>query len=191
MINLRQKLMQQRVKKVTRNNPHLADVLERNIETILDLRREVEQKKGLQNRIADTITRFAGSMVFLYVHVVWFGLWIAINTGHIPGANPFDPYPFNFLTMVVSLEAIFLSTLVMISQNRAEAQSDDRADLDLQIDMLGEYEITKMLHLVTAIGKKLEVPECEDAELLQLEKTIMPEEVLREISAKKKDSEKK
>ena len=184
--------MRQRMQKVTRNNPELADALERNIETLLELRRDAERRRSLQDRVADAITNFSGSMLFLYVHILWFGLWVAINKGwlqSIPAFHTvprFDPYPFNFLTMVVSLEAIFLSTLVMISQNRSAAQSDERADLDLQIDMLGEYEITKILQLVTAIGKKLQVEGCEDEEITQLEKTVMPAEVLKEMAARKK-----
>ena len=172
--------------KVTYNNPALADALERNIETILELRRDADRRRSIQDRIADAITNFSGSMAFLYLHVVWFGLWVAVNKKMIHGIPAFDPYPFNFLTMVVSLEAIFLSTLVMISQNRSASQSDERADLDLQIDMLGEYEITKILQLVTAIGKKLEIAGCEDEELLQLEKTVMPAEVLKEMAQRKK-----
>ena len=177
--------MRQRMQKVTRNNPELADALERNIETILELRRDADRRRSLQDRIADAITNFSGSMAFLYVHVVWFGIWIAINEKWIPGAAQFDPFPFGLLTMIVSLEAIFLSTLVMISQNRSAAQSDERADLDLQIDMLGEYEITKILQMVTMIAKKLEIEGCDDEEIVQLEKTVMPAEVLKEMAARK------
>jgi uncharacterized membrane protein len=187
MITFRRKLMRQRMQKVTRDNPELADALERNIETILELRRDADRRRSVQDRIADAITNFAGSMSFLYAHALWFVFWIVINRGLIHGVAPFDPYPFNFLTMVVSLEAIFLSTLVMISQNRSAAQSDERADLDLQIDMLGEYEITKILQMVTLIAKKLEIEGCEDAEIVQLEKTVMPAEVLREMAARKKE----
>ncbi len=185
MIAFRHKLMRQRMQKVTQNNPELADALERNIETILELRRDADRRRSLQDRVADSITNFAGSMAFLYFHGVWFLLWIVINRGLIHGVAPFDAYPFNFLTMVVSLEAIFLSTLVMISQNRSAAQSDERADLDLQIDMLGEYEITKILQMVTLIAKKLEIEGCEDEEIAQLEKTVMPAEVLKEMAARK------
>src|SRR5437588_11130506 len=163
MVHFRSKVMRQRVKKVAPNNPALADALERNINSILELRRAAEKERSLQDRIADAITNFSGSMAFLYAHLVWFGLWVLINAGFIAGMKRFDPYPFNFLTMVVSLEAIFLSTLVMISQNRSAAMSDERSDLDLQIDMLGEYEITKILRLVTAIVPKLQVEGCDEA----------------------------
>ena len=187
MISFRHKLMRQRMQKVVRNNPDIADALERNIETILELRRDADRQRSLQDRIADAITAFSGSMAFLYLHIVWFALWVAINKGFIHGMKPFDPYPFNFLTMVVSLEAIFLSTLVMISQNRSSEQADERADLDLQIDMLGEYEITRILQLVTMIGKKLEIEGCDDEELRQLEKVVMPAEVLKEMQQRKRE----
>lgn len=186
MVSFRHKLMRQRMQKVTRDNPELADALERNIETILELRRQAEKQRSLQDRVADAITNFSGSMAFLYAHVLWFGLWVLINAGFIHGVGKFDPYPFNFLTMVVSLEAIFLSTLVMISQNRSAAQADERSDLDLQIDMLGEYEITKILKIVTSIGLKLSVDGCDEAELKQLEQTVMPEMVLKEIAERRK-----
>jgi uncharacterized membrane protein len=187
MISFRHKLLRQRMQKVVRNNPELADALERNIETILELRRDADRKRSMQDRIADAITNFSGSMAFLYVHMLWFGVWIAINLSWVPSVKAFDPYPFGLLTMIVSLEAIFLSTLVMISQNRSASQADERADLDLQIDMLGEYEITKILKIVTMIGQKLDVEGCDDDELRQLEKTVMPAEVLKEIAQRRKE----
>jgi len=186
MISFRHKLMRQRMQKVVRNNPDIADALERNIETILELRRDADRQRSMQDRIADAITAFSGSMAFLYVHIVWFGIWIGINIT-APAHKAFDPYPFGLLTMIVSLEAIFLSTLVMISQNRSSEQADERADLDLQIDMLGEYEITRILQLVTMIGKKLEIEGCDDEELRQLEKVVMPAEVLKEMQQRKRE----
>src|SRR4051794_33138109 len=113
------------------DNPLLADIIERNICTILDARQKEEESKGLQERIADWITAFSGSMAFLYLHVAWFAVWMAINLGWLR-VKPFDPFPFGLLTMIVSLEAIFLSTFVLISQNRMQAVADKRADLDLQ-----------------------------------------------------------
>ena len=174
--------------KVTRNNPELADALEQNIETILELRREAERSRSLQDRIADAITTFSGSMLFVYLHALLFAGWIVLNMS-MGKEHAFDYFPFNFLTMVVSLEAIFLSTFVLVSQNRSAVQADDRADLDLQIDMLGEYEITKLLRLVVAIGRKLEVEGCDDKEWAELEKTVHPDQVLREMAQRKKEVE--
>src|SRR3569832_1475394 len=88
-------------------NPNVADVIENNICTIVALRRAEDKRKTIQDRIADRITDFSGSMWFLYLHTIWFCLWILINMGWTPLAK-FDPYPFGLLTMIVSLEAIFL-----------------------------------------------------------------------------------
>ena len=158
----------------------IADIIEQNIQTMLHVRGVEDSRKTAQDRLADALTRFSGNMWFVYLHVAWFGWWIADNTGLI-GGRIFDPYPFGLLTLIVSLEAIFLATFVLISQNRAAAVADMRSDLDLQIDLLAEYEITQLLRLVTAIGKKLDVPGCEGAELDQLEKPVAVGEVIKEM----------
>lgn len=163
----------------------MATVVERNIDTLLELRRQMDQGRTMQDRIADAITAFTGSMAFLYFHVAWFGLWLIINLGLV-GILPFDPYPFGLLTMIVSLEAIFLSTFVLISQNRMAAISDERADLDLHIDLLAEYEVTKMLKLADAIADHFHLKEGKDRELSQLEQMVSPDAVLREIQRHKK-----
>src|SRR5512145_2304612 len=92
-----------------KDNPALSKVIERNIRTIIHLRTKSERERSLQGRIADAITSFSGRMIFAYVHVVWFGVWILLNTGRF-GVRAFDPFPYGLLTMIVSLEAIFLST---------------------------------------------------------------------------------
>lgn len=88
-----------------------------------------------EERIADAITSFTGSMLFVYIHLALYGAWIVINLGVVPGVPKFDP-SFVILAMVASVEAIFLSTFVLISQNRTAATADKRADLDLQINLL-------------------------------------------------------
>jgi uncharacterized membrane protein len=162
------------------DNPELADVVERNICALLEVRQKQEQSKGAQEKVADRITAFSGSMVFLYVHMIWFGLWIAANMGWL-GLKPFDPYPFGLLTMIVSLEAIFLSTFVLISQNRMQATADERANLDLQINLLSEHEITRLITLVDAIAERMGIAEAHDPEYEDLEKDVDPETVLEEM----------
>jgi uncharacterized membrane protein len=103
-----------------------------------------------QDHVADAITRFAGSMSFVYLHLAWFTVWILANVGLLGSAFVFDPFPFGLLTMIVSLEAIFLSTFVMISQNREAARAEVRADLDFETNL--EAEI-----LVRAIAKHVGV----------------------------------
>jgi uncharacterized membrane protein len=167
-------------------NPALADVIEKNICTLLEIRQEFERSKGIQDRAADAITRFSGSMFFVYVHVAWFGLWIALNLGWL-GVRPFDPFPFGLLTMVVSLEAIFLSTFVLISQNRMGAVADKRADLDVQIDLLAEHEITRILMLVDAMAKKMGIPDANDSEIEDLARDVKPEEVIQEMEKRARE----
>jgi uncharacterized membrane protein len=161
-------------------NPNLADVVERNICTVLELRQEAERNRSQQDRASDAITAFSGSMLFVYLHLIWFGVWIALNLGWL-GLRPFDPFPFGLLTMIVSLEAIFLSTFVLISQNRMSLAADKRADLDLQINLLAEYEITRILTLVDAMADRMGIEEAQDRELDQLKKDVTPEIVLKEM----------
>lgn len=161
-------------------SPSLTKVVDRNIATIARLREDAENAKSLQERGADAITRFSGSMTFVYIHAAWFATWIIINLGLV-GLPPFDPYPFGLLTLIVSLEAIFLSTFVLLSQNRQAMLADHRADLDLQINLLAEYEITRILALVDRIADKLGIDTCKDPELKELEKDVEPGQLLHEI----------
>jgi len=163
-----------------KDNPALSKVMERNIRTIIHLRTKTASERGLQDRIADVITSVSGRMIFAYVHIVWFGIWILLNTGRF-GVRIFDPFPYGLLTMVVSLEAIFLSTFVLISQNRLSAESDRRADLDLQIGLLTEHELTRVLQMLDAIQDKLGVVDHKNSELADLEMETRPEDVLAEI----------
>jgi uncharacterized membrane protein len=158
----------------------LADVIERNIATLLRLREETARKRPLQAVLADGITWFSGRMIFIYLHVLWFGAWILLNTGRL-GVHPFDPFPYGLLTMIVSLEAIFLSTFVLISQNRLAEEADRRADLDLHIGLLTEHEVTRVLQMLDAIQEKLGIVDDGDSELAQLEMETRPEDVLDEI----------
>jgi uncharacterized membrane protein len=159
----------------------LADVIDRNITTLLRLRMEQARRRSLQSFLADAITSFSGRMAFIYLHVIWFGAWIAINQGLVPGMRRFDPFPYGLLTMVVSLEAIFLSTFVLISQNRLSDEADRRADLDLHIGLLTEHEVTRILQMLDAIQTKLGIESNADLELVQLEMETRPEDVLAEI----------
>jgi len=166
----------------------LARVVHENIEQLISIRDAEEKKKGLQEKAADLLTRFSGSMLFVYVHAAWFGLWIAVNVGWL-GTKPFDPFPFSLLTLIVSLEAIFLSTFVLISQNHASQMADRRADLDLQINLLSEHEITRLLALVDAMASHLGVTVPEQPELDELKKDIGAGEVLQEIESRESKSD--
>ena len=129
----------------------------KNIRTIVALEKEALDHRSFGNRISDAITHFSGTLAFIVLHGLWFAVWIMANGGWIPHVAVFDPYPFNFLTLVVSLEAIFLSTFVLMSQNRMASQADRRAQLDLQINLLAEQETTTMLQLLQRIYRHLGV----------------------------------
>ncbi|MEV6297691.1 DUF1003 domain-containing protein [Streptomyces sp. NPDC051896] len=94
--------------------------------------------RGTEDKIADAITAFAGTMLFVYLHALWFTVWIVFNEGAFGQEAVWDPFPFGLLTMIVSLEAIFLSTFVMVSQNRQAAREDVRADLDFETNVRSE-----------------------------------------------------
>jgi uncharacterized membrane protein len=163
-----------------KDNPALSKVIEHNIRTIIHLRTKAARERSLQGRIADTITAFSGRMIFAYVHIVWFGIWILLNTGWF-GGRPFDPFPYGLLTMVVSLEALFLSTFVLISQNRLGEETERRAGLDLHIGLLTEHELTRVLQMLDVIQDKLGIVDHENSELADLEMETKPEDVLAEI----------
>ncbi len=156
--------------------PIAAQVVERNIQALLTRRKQEEQHKSGQDRFADAVTRFAGSMRFVYLHLGLFGLWIAINLGLLPLPR-FDP-SFVVLAMFASVEAIFLSTFVLISQNRMAAQAEKRANLDLQVSLLSEHEITRLVTLVTQIADKMGIEASRDPELSELGRDVHPEKVL-------------
>src|SRR4051794_19086606 len=175
------------------HNPRLNSIIERNIATLQELRAELEAARSVKDRVSDWITTWSGSMSFILLHAVWFGAWIAINC-HLTPLRHFDPFPFPLLTMIVSLEAIFLSTFVLVSQNRQADVDSERNELDLQIDLLAEYELTRVLTLVDAIADHLGIHVAKDPELDELKRDIIPEAVVKELQQRKveaKQAEKK
>jgi uncharacterized membrane protein len=151
-------------------------VLVNNIQTLLAKREAEERQAGLQQRVADRITRFVGSMPFVYLHLSIFGTWIVINLGWT-GFPPFDP-SFVVLAMAASVEAIFLSTFVLISQNRLSALSERRADLDLQISLLVEHEVTHLLQVTRAMAERMGIEFPADHVIKELEQDVEPSRVL-------------
>ncbi|MGW7402303.1 DUF1003 domain-containing protein [Streptomyces sp. NPDC054833] len=105
--------------------------------------------RGTEDKIADAITAFAGTMLFVYLHALWFTVWIVFNEGAFGQEAVWDPFPFGLLTMIVSLEAIFLSTFVMVSQNRQAARENVRADLDFETNVRSEVW---SIHMGRALG---------------------------------------
>ena len=126
----------------------------KNIQAIAELEDEALQDRSAADRLSDRISRATGSTPFVVLHVAWFSVWLLINTGQVPQVRPFDPYPFSLLTLFVSLEAIFLSVFVLMSQNRLTRHAEKRAHLDLQINLLAEQELTAILEMQRAMCRK-------------------------------------
>lgn len=142
-------------------------ITDKNIEDISRLEKKTVLKRTRSERFAARVTQFSGSMFFIALHVVWFSVWISLNLGLVSDIRPWDPLPFSFLTLVVSLEAIFLSLLVLMTQNRLTKDADKRAHLELQINMLAEEESTATLQMLEKICKHLGIPyETDEAQQL-------------------------
>ncbi|HEY8570953.1 DUF1003 domain-containing protein [Phenylobacterium sp.] len=158
----------------------MASVLRRNIDAMREERERAEAQASWGEKLAARITDFTGSLLFVYLHLALVGGWVAVNLGVVPGAPRFDP-TFVILATVASVEAIFLSTFVLISQNRIAAIADRRAALDLQINLLAEYEITHLVKLTRAIAEKIGADHALDPELEELIREVAPEAVLEEL----------
>ena len=173
-----------RPESLSKNSPRslLEQLTRQNVEAIARLEKAAGADRGVTDLLADAITRLVGSMIFVYLHVAWFSLWVLFNTGLLtPRGWHFDPYPFTFLTFVVSLEAIFLSTFILISQNHEERLAQRRGQLDLQINLLAEQETSKILQMLEAIHSRLGIDV--DPEVEGLEKTTSPDKLSQQIEA--------
>jgi uncharacterized membrane protein len=165
----------------------VAELTHRNVQTIAQLEQATKEQRTRTDRIADRIADFCGSMHFVWVHIVWFGGWIVVNT--IPGLPHFDAFPFTFLTLVVSLEAIFLSTFILINQNYQTRLSEKRNHLDLQINLLSEQENTKMLRLLDQIAMKVGVAVEADPDITVLEESTEPDTLHQQINEAVRETE--
>lgn len=125
------------------------------------------RSRSVLTQLADYLTAIFGSTTFLFLNALFFGLWIAANLGYIPGVMPFDPYPFGLLTMIVSLEAIFLSIFVLVSQNRSSYVNALREEVHLRVNLIAEEEVTKSLKVLSEIREKVGIIE-KDPELEEM-----------------------
>jgi uncharacterized membrane protein len=161
--------------------------LRRSLRTTSGIREIVqveERNRKARSRIdliSGAITNLAGSATAILIHLVWFALWVLINVRLVPGIAPFDPFPFGFLTMVVSLEAIFLTLFVLISQNRMSVEADRRARLDLEINILAERETTMILRMLNEISTHLEINGGARSELEELLKETRIDELAKKL----------
>lgn len=155
------------------------DLTRRNVQAMHQLEETSMARRNGTDRVAGAIARFCGRMSFVWIHVAVFAGWIAYNS--LPWFQAFDPYPFTFLTLVVSLEAIFLSTFILISQNYDMRVSERRNQLDLQINLLSEQENTKMLQILERIAKKVGAHLSDDPQVRALEEATRPEALVEQI----------
>jgi len=155
---------------------------QQNIRTIAKLEQETIEHRALSERIGDAFTRVMGSLGFVVAHAIGFGAWFSINLGLIPGVEPFDPFPFGILTLIVSAEGVFLAIFVLLSQNRMSRLSSQRAHLNLQISLLAEQETTKLLQHLRRISEHLGIPESElDHEVERLSQATHLETLAEEL----------
>jgi uncharacterized membrane protein len=173
-------------KKTTKvkSSPAGTDALETetriNVSKVAEIEEAQKANRTIGEKIAELVAAFCGSMVFVYVHIIWFSGWILINS--VFTFARFDPFPYTFLTLVVSLEAIFLSTFILISQNHETKLTERRNHLDLQINMLAEQENTKMLELLQRIAVKVGI-EDDDPETAALLEPTEPGRLVEQIIA--------
>ncbi len=155
------------------------DVTRQNVEAMRTLEEAAMARRTGADRAAAAIARFCGSMTFVWIHAAVFAAWLGYNS--LPWFKAFDPYPFTFLTLVVSLEAIFLSTFILISQNYDMRVAERRNQLDLQINLLAEQENTKALQILERIAKKVGAHGGDDPQVRALEEATRPESLVEQI----------
>ncbi len=154
-----------------------------NISAVVKLEEEAQRQRTLSDRLSDAIANFVGSIRFVILHLCWFGIWVVLNTTNLFSQLRFDPYPFALLCMLVSLEGVLLSTFVLIKQNRMSLRADERSHLDLQVNLLSEKELTKILQLQKLICSKLEIKEAEmDFEVKELSNVTAVDNIAHELS---------
>ena len=157
------------------------ETMQRRRKAIRTFKAKADAKRSGSEKFADLLTVKFGSIAFLVLNIIWFAAWILINTGKVPGIVPFDPYPFGFLTMVVSLEAIILAIIVLISQNREGRVNELREEIELQLNTISEGELTKLMNLMAVLLEKQGVNIKDDPELQKMLKPIDSAELIRQL----------
>lgn len=142
---------------MARAQPPQPSAAARNIDEVVRMERDAARRRSWADRVADAIAGFAGTVTFVLLHLLWFAFWATVNAGLLPFIPAFDPYPFQLLCMIVSMEGVLLSTFVLIKQNRMGALADERSHLDLQVSLLAEQEVTKVIQLLERLSGQLGV----------------------------------
>jgi uncharacterized membrane protein len=153
-----------------------------NIEAVARLEREFLEKRTGADRLGDWVANFAGSMKFVLVHVLGFIAWVLVNAGWVRAIPPFDPFPYVLLTMTVSMEAVLIATFVLMKQNRMSRRADQRDHLNLQIDLLAEKEITKILQLTQLLCDHFSIQKArQDSEVEELSQNTAVERLAKDL----------
>ncbi len=169
---------------MTPTSPATPAAVTTNIRSVAEMEEELQEHRNLIDRAADLIGGFSGSMTFVAIHVLWFVSWFLINTGAIPFIPRFDPFPFILLAMIVSVEGVLLSTFVLMKQNRMQKRIDIRDQLNLQIDLLSEKEVTKVLQLLRAVCKHMDIEEFDyDSELQEMSNTTSVDMLAKQVQS--------
>jgi uncharacterized membrane protein len=157
-----------------------AELTRRNVDRVVALEEAEHRKATLADRVADAVTVFSGSIKFVWTTIVLVGGWIALNL-ELPRPERIDPFPFPLLTLVLSVEAIFLAIFILMSQNRAARVSEKRSHLDLQLNLLSEQENTKMMEMLEQIGKAVGADFCDGADVKVFAEATQPESLSDQI----------
>lgn len=160
--------------------PH-EETVQRRRKAIKTFKAKADAKRSITEKFADFLTAKFGTVTFLALNFIWFAIWILINTDKIPGVEPFDPFPFGLLTMIVSLEAIGLAIIVLISQNREGRVNELREEIDLQLNTIAEGELTKLIGLMAVLLEKQGINIQDDPELKRMLKPIDSAELIRQL----------
>jgi uncharacterized membrane protein len=161
---------------------------EKNIESILKLEKDDERELSAFHRVSHMVGWFVGTIYFVLLQCVFVLLWIALNTRLLGSGHAFDPYPFPLLSTVLALEAVLLTSFVLIRQNAMDLRSERRNHLDLQINLLAEKEATSILKILREIADHLEVDVSPDAEREELAKDTAVESIARDLRSREKKS---
>jgi uncharacterized membrane protein len=160
----------------------VAEVVKKNVRTMLHLRNQVESKKGLQQKFSSSIPKYAGRLSFVYCQATFMTLWVFINLSFVPYFPHFDPFPFSLLGLITTTEAIFLAIFILINQNRMSEVAKRREELDIQVALLTEHEVTRLIQLVDTIAIHLKISS-KEPEIQDLKKEIQPDKVLEVIES--------
>jgi len=151
------------------------------IRAVSELEHQALARRTAAETFSDLVVSQSGRPWAIALHTLWFGVWMLWNSGWVPGLHVFDPFPFMGLTTIVSLEAIFLSLFILVSQNRATRRADERAHLDLQINLMAEREATKMLRLLQVLCAYHGLAEASDSEVDEMLRETEPASIAREL----------